>query len=75
MLADLQKKLEGEIENLRIAREQKIELSNMLSKAQQERKDALQKLKDSEQLLEDSKREKDKEARQGKENYDRCQDL
>ena len=26
-------------------------------------------------LLEDAKREKDKEARQGKENYDRCQSL
>ena len=47
----------------------------MLSKAQAERKDALQKNKDMELQLEDFKREKDKEARQSKENYDRCQTL
>jgi predicted secreted protein len=34
LLADLQKKLEVEIENLKVAREQKNELANMLSKAQ-----------------------------------------
>jgi len=33
LLADLQKKLEVEIENLRVAREQKTELSIMLTKA------------------------------------------
>lgn len=41
LLADLQKKLEVEIENLRVAREQKTELSTMLTKAQSERKEAL----------------------------------
>jgi hypothetical protein len=33
LLVDLQKKLEVEIENLKVAREQKNELSNLLSKA------------------------------------------
>lgn len=47
----------------------------MLSKAQAERKDALQKNKDMELQLEDLKREKEKEARQSRENYDRCQNL
>jgi len=41
LLADLQKKLEVEIENLRVAREQKNEISTMLAKAQSDRKEAL----------------------------------
>lgn len=40
LLADLQNKLEQEIENLKIAREQKQEIQNMLVKAQQAMKEA-----------------------------------
>ncbi len=72
LLADLQRKLEVEIENLRVTRDQKTELSTMLSKSQMERKDAIQKMKDAEQALEDAKKERDKQTKQGKENYDRC---
>ena len=48
LLKELQAKLDSEIDNLRVAREQKGEISQMLSKAQADRKELQAKLASAE---------------------------
>ena len=75
ILQELESKLSAEIENLKVAREQKSEISKQLEKCIKEKRDALEGKKDAEDKADDFRRQRDMEKKKFEETYARLEGL